>query len=439
MNDVTRYADMKDSGVEWIGKIPSHIPMSRLGLHCNIILGKMLCTSQLSKNYSLESYYCAANVHFGKIDDTNLKQMWFSSDEKKKYAVRTGDLLVVEGGAGAGGCAIVHEGTKKVFIQNSIMIVRSYYGDNRYISYLIESLVRRGYVDFVCNKATIQHFTKDKIENIPYPVFSVKECHTISDFLDDMCSKINSIIDSIRTSIEEYKKWKASVIYEAVTKGLDPHAEMKDSGVAWIGKIPSHINVSRVGLHYEIVLGKMLCSDKFSESCTFESYYCAANVHFGKIDSSNLKKMWFSYEEKEKYLVHKGDALVVEGGAGAGGCAVVEDDVENTYIQNSIMIVRSKTRNCKYIRYIIENLYNLGYIDFICNKATIPHFTKEKLAKVPLPLFSPEECNAIVDYLDTKCSEIEQLISEKEVLISDLESYKKSLIYEVVTGKRKII
>ena len=103
------------------------------------------------------------------------------------------------------------------------------------------------------------------------------------------------------------------------------------------------------------------------------------------------------------------------------------------------MIVRGKNSNCTgYLRYLIEFLVKSGYVDIVCNKATIPHFTKEKLAAVPFPLFSPIEQQEIADYLDRKCSEIDRLIAAKEQLLTELESYKKSVIYEYVTGKKEV-
>jgi type I restriction enzyme S subunit len=171
-----------------------------------------------------------------------------------------------------------------------------------------------------------------------------------------------------------------------------------------------------------------------------ESYFCAANVHFTGVDTQDLKQMWFSPEEKERYLVKQGDLLVVEGGAGAGGCAVYNHETENIYVQNSIMIVRSKENSDnRYLKYWLESLVRRGYIDFVCNKATIPHFTKEKLSNVPFPVFTLNEQQNVADYLDNRCAQIDSLIAEKETLISDLEAYKKSLIFEVVTGKRKVV
>ena len=93
----------------------------------------------------------------------------------------------------------------------------------------------------------------------------------------------------------------------------------------------------------------------------------------------------------------------------------------------------------RYLRYLLEALVKRGYIDFVCNKATIPHFTKEKLGNMPFPLFNDEEAGAISDYLDRYVEQIDALIAEKQMLINNLETYKNSLIFEAVTGKRKVV
>ena len=182
----------------------------------------------------------------------------------------------------------------------------------------------------------------------------------------------------------------------------------------------------------------MLCNTPSDDSYTLESYYCAANVHFDGVDDTELKKMWFSPKEKTLYKVNENDLLVVEGGAGAGGCAIVTNIKEPIYVQNSIMIVRPKIGNVTYLKYLLESLVKKGYIDIVCNKATIPHFTKDKLSNVPYPVISLSEQQNIANYLDKKCKEIDELISVKKDKIEKLKAYKKSVIYEYVTGKKQV-
>ena len=259
-----------------------------------------------------------------------------------------------------------------------------------------------------------------EMKRIVVPVPSMPEQEAIATFLDERCSLIDDTIAEAKASIEEYKMWKASMIYNAVTKGVDKDIVTKDSDSEWLGRVSQNSSISRVARHFQIILGKMLCSSPNNDHYTLEPYYCAANVHFDGISAKPLKTMWFSPEEKNTYLVKAGDLLVVEGGAGAGGCAIVCSLPDRIYVQNSIMIVRSEKQNqVRYLRYLLEALVKRGYVDFVCNKATIPHFTKEKLGNMPFPLFSDEEAGAIADYLDDHVDQIDSLIAEKQTLITN--------------------
>ena len=274
--------------------------------------------------------------------------------------------------------------------------------------------------------------------NEPLIAPPISEQSAIAAYLDTQCAKIDEIIAEAKASIEDYKQWKASIIYEAVTKGLDPNVEMKDSGIEWIGEIPKSVNCSFVGKNFEITLGKMLCNSPDNDQYTLEPYYCAANVHFSGILCDDLKEMWFSPLDKRKYLAQSGDLLVVEGGAGAGGSFVLSEQDKIAYFQNSILRVRPKRdNNVRYLKYLIEALVTQDYINYVCNRATIPHFTKEKLSATPFLVFSGIQQKGIADHLDDVCAKIDKIISQKQSLVFDLESYKKSLIYEVVTGKRR--
>ena len=209
---------MKDSGVEWIGQIPQFTTVTCARHLYEIVLGKMLSSTPKSEEDTLESYFCAANIHFSDIDYTNLKTMWFSKEERRNYLVNTGDLLVVEGGAGAGGAHIVEKSVENCYIQNSIMIARSISSaSNKWLYYTLYSLVKREYIDFVCNKATIPHFTKDKLGNTPVVLFPREIEETIIAFLDEKCSNIDKLIFQKTRVIEKLTDYKKSLIYEVVT------------------------------------------------------------------------------------------------------------------------------------------------------------------------------------------------------------------------------
>ena len=413
---------MKDSGIEWIGEIPEGWEVATIGHLFSVTAGG------------------DAKPHlYSFVQDTEHPYPVYtnSSNPNQIYAYTSAPIFnentITVTGRGDIGHAF-YRSTKFDAIIRLLVLAPKSALDCRYYAYWIDNVSI-----FFTNSAAVGQLSAQQIS--PYKTCYLPLCeqHSIANHLDFYCSKIEHILAEIQNSIQEYKKLKQAVITQAVTKGVCGEREMKDSGNPWFGQIPTDWKLSRVGLHFSIILGKMLCNAPLNDTYTLEPYYCAADVHFDGVADGERKKMWFSPIEKDLYRVSVGDLLVVEGGAGAGGSAIVENQDSYTYIQNSIMIVRSKgNTDNRYLRYLLEFLVKQGYIDIVCNKATIPHFTKDKLSCVPFCLCPTGEQKEIADYLDAKCAEIDKLIAKKEQLVKELESYKKSLIYEVVTGKREV-
>lgn len=217
-NAVTKGLDsnvpMKDSGVEWIGKIPEHWNTCALKKKAKIILGKMLSNNPKNKY----KYICAKDVHYGNIDTSELKEMSFTQEERILYEVKRGDMLIVEGGAGAGGCAIFKEYKKNIYIQNSIMIIRG--TDNllnNYICFFMQSINQKGYIEFICNKATIPHFTKEKVGAVTIPLPPLKEQIEIVDFINKEIVPIDVVIQNCQQQISLLQERKQIIINNVVT------------------------------------------------------------------------------------------------------------------------------------------------------------------------------------------------------------------------------
>ena len=413
---------MKDSGIEWIGEIPEGWEVATIGHLFSVTAGG-------DAKPHLYSFVQDAKHPYPVY--TN------SSNPNQIYAYTSAPIFnentITVTGRGDIGHAF-YRNTKFDAIIRLLVLAPKSALDCRYYAYWIDNVSI-----FFTNSAAVGQLSAQQIS--PYKTCYLPLCEqqSIANHLDFYCSKIEHILAEIQNNIQEYKKLKQAVITQAVTKGVRGKREMKDSGNPWFGQIPADWKLSRVGLHFSVILGKMLCNAPLNDTYTLEPYYCAADVHFDGVADGERKKMWFSPVEKELYRVSVGDLLVVEGGAGAGGSAIVENQDSDTYIQNSIMIVRSKgNTDNRYLRYLLELLVKQGYIDIVCNKATIPHFTKDKLSCVPFCLCPTGEQEEIADYLDAKCAEIDKLIAKKEQLVEELECYKKSLIYEVVTGKREV-
>ena len=221
-------------------------------------------------------------------------------------------------------------------------------------------------------------------------------------------------------------------------EGLNMSQPMKDSGVEWIGDIPADWKVGRVSYFFDIQLGKMLQPEANNANDTLENYLCAVNLGGNKLKLDTLRQMWFSPSDKKKFDVRKGDLLVVEGGDVAS-CDIVNEDIQDVYIQNALHRVRSSAGfDVRLLRYLLIVAKAQGYIDLICNKATISHFTKEKFSAIPYPIPPLDEQQRIATFLDDKCANIDSTIEKMKQLISELESLKKSMIFEYVTGKKEV-
>ena len=423
---------MKASGIEWIGEIPEGWEVSQL----------KYATRWKSEKGCPDAPVLSLYRDFGVVpkDSRNDNHNVTSLDTSNYKVVDIGDLVINKMKAWQGSMA-VSDYRGIVSPAYHVCSITSNKVNKRYLHHLLRN---PAYLPEYARLSTGMRIGQwdlgfDDFKNIPFLIPPLDEQAKIADYLDNGCASLDVILDKTRSSIEEYKKLKQAVITQAVTKGVRGEREMKDSGNPWFGQIPTDWKLSRVGLHFSIILGKMLCNAPLNDTYTLEPYYCAADVHFDGVADGERKKMWFSPVEKELYRVSVGDLLVVEGGAGAGGSAIVENQDSYTYIQNSIMIVRSKgNTDNRYLRYLLEFLVKQGYIDVVCNKATIPHFTKDKLSCVPFCLCPTGEQKEIADYLDAKCAEIDKLIAKKEQLVKELENYKKSLIFEYVTGKKEL-
>lgn len=419
--------EMKDSGVAWIGEIPKE---------WKILPNKYLMkkAKSICESYNGEDIL-SLSMKGVVVRDLNSGGKMPLSFDGYQY-LKPGNLLM---------CLFDIDVTPRCIglIRNNGLSSPAYsqfslsnFAFNEYYYY---------YYLMLDNSKTLYHLaknlrhslTEEQLGMISTAVPPLSIQHQIATYLDQKCTQIDALITNQQKQIEKLKAYKQSLITETVTKGLNPDVPMKDSGVEWIGEIPKDSKVTRAGHIYSIVLGKMLSPSPKQNSDTLEYYLCAANVHFTGISYEPLKQMWFSEIEKQLYAVQCGDLLVVEGGA--GGAAIVEESLNNYYIQNSIMIARPKGDvSNKWLYYSLYSLVKHNYIDFVCNKATIPHFTKDKLSKVPIIIVKKEKETEIINYLDQKCTQIDNLIAIKQQKIEKLQQYKKSLIYEYVTGKKEI-
>lgn len=414
-NSEKKERKMRDSGIPWIGEVPEGWEFSKIKYHCTMKSGDNITALDISDNGEYPVYGGNGLRGFYKI-----------------YNKNGNHILIGRQGALAGN---VHLANGKFWATDHAVVVTL--KNDVFINYFFRMLESMNLNQYAFDTAAQPGLSVSRIINLNIVLPNLDEQHRIADFLDSKCSEIDTLIENLRARMESAKEYKKAVITEAVTKGLDKDAKMKDSGVDWIGKIPEKWKVSRIGHDYNVTLGKMLDSKEYDQH-EMNNYLCAANIKWSGVNTSINKKMKFSSSEKPLYLLQKDDVLIMEGGT-AGTSCIYNNEFAPCYIQNSVHRCRAINNNIsKYLYYWMHVVFYSGYINSICNKATILHYTKEKVEKTPIVLPSIVEQKSIVNYLDSKCSEIDALLQNYEDQITTLEEYKKSLIYEYVTGKKEV-
>lgn len=434
--------EMKDSGFEWIGEIPAHWTVRKIKyVATEIYKGNGITREELFEDGDTPcvrygDIYTKYNHSFESAK-TATKLDRIASPKHITY----GDILF----AGTGelveeiGKSIVYLGNEDCLAGGDIVIV-SHTQDPRFMGYATDSSYMQLQKSYGKAKLKVVHISAGEIGSLLVILPPFLEQSSIADYLDSKCSQIDFIIEKTQQEIEKLKEYRQSMIAEAVTKGLDPDVEMKDSGVEWIGEIPKDWKVVPIKRCYQVTLGKMIQSVQKKPNETLENYLCAANVKLQGLKTDEIKRMWFSPAEKEQLLLKDGDVLVTEGGATAGEPCVYDGSYDPCYFQNSVNRIRPKGKNTpQFIMYWMSYVYEAGLIDAICNKATFTHYTKEKVEETPMVLPSLAEQIKIVDYLDAITEDINKACDDRNTLIDKLQQYKKSLIYECVTGKKEVL
>ena len=271
---------------------------------------------------------------------------------------------------------------------------------------------------------------------------TLDEQNMIVEYLDNKCTQIDTIIAKEQSVIEKLQEYKRAIITNAVVKGLDITAETADSGIEWIDSIPSHWKIKKLifSAYIRARLGwKGLKADEYtSEGHPFLS---AVNIQNDKLVWEDLNFINDDrYDESPEIKLEIGDLLLVKDGAGIGKCAVVDQLPYGTATTNSSLgvITPYPELNSMYLYYFFESAIFQNYISRIKNGMGVPHLTQSNLKNIMVIIPPYCEQEAIVAYLDEKCANLDSVILRKQSLIDKLTEYKKSLIYEVVTGKKEV-
>ena len=439
--------EMKHSGIDWIGEIPKEWKLPRLK-NVAELHGRIGWNGLRSEEFEERSYaYLVTGQDFKSsiIDWTNCYQIRKERyDEDTFIQLKNGELLITKDGT-IGKVAVVSNMDKPACLNSGIFVLRQKLDSfvPKFLYWQLCSSLLKTYNNYMnLGGTTIIHLYQNVFERMPLVAPSLSEQQKIANYLDKVCGEVDEMIALQEQMIEELKAYKQSVITEAVTKGLNPNVPMKDSGIDWIGEIPEHWNQSKTlyVLSMPITDGPHTTPDLFDEGIPFIS---ADAVSDGFINFEN-KRGYISesfYEECcKKYIPQRDDIYMIKSGASTGRTAIVETD-EIFTIWSPLAVFRAN-KSIMVPRFLLYVLRSEGYQKQVENnwsfgtQQNIGMRTLERLIVCYPPI---SEQQSIASYLDTKCAEIDDLIAIKQSKIEELKEYKKSVIYEYVTGKKEVV
>lgn len=227
---------------------------SSVSKYCHVQLGKMLQPDPSGADDELLPYLRAINIAKGGVNLSHQFSMWIKPHEKEKFRLRADDVLVSEGGDAGRTAHFSDDG--EFYFQNAINRVRPLDHAtvrSRYLYYWFTFLKLAGYVDLICNVATIAHFTAEKVKASPFALPPLETQKRIAAFLDEKTAQIDALIARKQGLLARLAEKRQAIITQAVTKGLNPTAPMKDSGIDWLGQIPAHWDVKRLSFVSEVI------------------------------------------------------------------------------------------------------------------------------------------------------------------------------------------
>lgn len=425
---------MKDSGIEWIGEIPEGWTKNKV-IRLFDTIGSGTTPKNITSDFPVVNWIQSGDITGSfmpackNVISANLLSQYSAL---KVYPAPF--IIIAMYGASVGNASIsLIDGCVNqaccVLSSPSCNLHYAFYVIKSAQSYLVRKAVGGGQPNI--SQETIKQLW------LPLPPLSTQDI--IVRNLDATCSKIDDLLSSVHASIEEYKKFKQAVITQAVIKGVRGERERKDSGVDWIGKIPKEWVIQKIkSISSRINVGVVIRPSEYFDENGTVPFLRGINVKEYLISSDN---MVYINESSNRILsksqVHTDDILIVRDGSIGTSC-VVPAEFDGANVVSMVIATPSISCDSRFICYSLNS--DVGKTQFTLTKigSALTHTSVSAVSDIIVAVPSCAEQKEIADYLDAKCAEIDGLIAKKEQLIKELESYKKSLIYEVVTGKREV-
>ena len=442
---VKKYDTYKDSGIEWIGEIPAHWYVDKFSRVFKKITDYVASGSfadiDANVHYLDEPDY-AMLVRTADLSGTKDKKVYI--DEHAYNYLSNSNLFggeLILSNIGSVGNVYIYEPMyeKSSLAPNAIMLDGS--TNNKFMYYWLLSPLTNEELKKLGGNAVQLKFNKTQLRQFKALCPPKQEQQKIADYLDKKCGEIDRVVETEKSVIEKLKEYKQSIITEAVTKGLDKSTPLKDSGIEWIGKIPQHWEVIKLKKTISLIAD----IDHYMPDTTDTGYSYLMTGDLkdvaSKIDFENCKHISESdYKNLSKKIHPILDDVIFARYATIGTVCYV--DIQRDFLVSySCLTIRPDSKKLfgKFLYYyLMSDTFKIEVSQYI-NSNTQSNVGLDSLQKVYMVLPDKNEQQQIAKYLDKKCSEIDKAIADKEQVIEKFTEYKKSLIYECVTGKRKVV
>lgn len=418
---------MKPSGIDWIGDVPENWYVIKLK-YFSYLKGRIGWQGLTADEFIDEGPYLITGTDFenGRIQ---FDRSYHISDERYNEApeiqLKEGDLLVTKDGT-VGKMAYVDMLPDKASLNSHLLLIRPLENkfDNRFLFWLMSSSVFSGYTEYAQDGTVMASLSQEKIGNFIAYFPEIAEQQAIADFLDKECNQIDSIAADLEKQITLLQQYKKSLITETVTKGLDKSVPMKDSEVEWIGKIPEHWKAKRLKYvmnNFDAQRKPIEAQNRSQDGEILYDYYGASGA-IDKIDD-------YIFDETSILIGEDGANLVLRN------LPLIYIATGKYWVNNHAHILRPKSESDLY--YMAYQMEIIDYSQFITGSAQ-PKLSQENLNNVFLVVPPLNEQRRIASYLEEKISCIDTIVRKKQEQLSTIQQHKKSLIYEYVTGKKRV-
>jgi type I restriction enzyme S subunit len=429
----SKYEKYKDSGVEWLGEVPEHWEVTALKRGFSVTLGKMLQPEQSGTSDVILPYLRAANIQWGGVNTFDIKQMWLSPRDRNQLRLVKGDLLISEGGDVGRSC-IWQDELDECYFQNSVNRVRARKGNsNQYLYYWMCVIKDKGYVDVLCNKSTIAHFTAEKVAEVPVPFPLLQEQVVIASFLDRETAKIDELVAEQQRLIELLKEKRQAVISHAVTRGLNPNVKLKPSGIEWLGDVPEH---------WEVKPLKSVAS--FNDDVLPESYGADEEIEYVDIGSVSLVSgierveilLYKNAPSRARRRVRDGDVIVSTVRTYLKAIAPVINPPANMIVSTGFAVIRPRiVLFSRFAKFVLQANFFVDAVISLSTGVSYPAINVSEMEGIAITMPSLTEQTAIADFLDSELAKLDILTTEAKRAIDLLQERRTALISAAVTGK----